>query len=140
MQYVNVSDGTKILIIQQLESVDLTVTFKDSNGDKIDLTNYELAAYIKKSYNDELATVKATCTIDADPTSGIAYVSISSEDTGSMSACKDLVNTSNYKSANSTGKYVWDILLTNTITGKVNWIPGGDIIVSPTATKEVEEE
>lgn len=97
---------TKVIETNRLEleikkgrSKTYTLNLKDEDGNAIDLTSKTVNFRLRKTFDDSAGLViDKTMTIDSDPTTGIAEVSISSTETDSL----------------TTGKYIGEIIVSGT--------------------------
>ena len=68
------------------DTVTLQLTFKDSDGNAIDITNYTVFFTLKnnKSDSDDDAIIKKDVTSHSDPTNGITTITLSAAETDDL--------------------------------------------------------
>ena len=95
------------------------VTVKDSDGVVFDLTGYSATASLAKGYDNSFYDrTSFTCTITT-PTTGVITLELTADQTNALES----------------GRYVYDLEVTNNSTGDVQRIVEGVITVLPEATK-----
>jgi len=106
------------LEVKRGDSKTYTLTFKDEDGNLIDITGYTVFFTVKEKIddNDDHAKIKKTITSHTDPTNGETQIQLSSSDT------------------NLIGNYLFDIQIKNT-TNEIITIMEGLI----TFTKDVTQ-
>ena len=104
------------IIIDQGTTFETVVTVTDTNGDVVDLTNYETASQIRKHHTSSAVT--ATFVISNGGTNGQLTLSLSSSATGGIDA----------------GRYVYDVKVT-TAAGVVSRVVEGIVTVNPQVTR-----
>ncbi len=104
------------IIIDQGTTFETVVTVTDTNGDVVDLTNYETASQIRKHHTSSAVT--ATFVISNGGTNGQLTLSLSSSATGGIDA----------------GRYVYDVEVT-TAAGVVSRVVEGIVTVNPQVTR-----
>ena len=69
------------------DDVTLSLTFKDAEGNAIDITNYTVYFMLKRNkYDaDNAAAITKTITSHSDPTHGITAISLSATETAALS-------------------------------------------------------
>ena len=106
------------LTIDQGSTFAITVELKDYfTNDPLDLNGYTARSQIRKDYNST--------------TSNSFTVSVQDASNGNISISMTASNTANLKA----GRYVYDVELVETATGKVERIIEGIVTIYPEATK-----
>ena len=95
------------IFINQGANFTTTVTISDSDGSALDLTSYTALAQIRKTYESTTAT-NFTSTFDADRTTGKITISLTDTQTTALSS----------------GRYVYDLLITNASNEKTRVVEG----------------
>ena len=95
-----------------------TVTVSDSSGSALNLTGYSAAAQIRKTYESSAATVSFTVAFNSDRTTGKIDISL----TGAQTA------------AISSGRYVYDVLITSGASAKTRVVEG-IVTINPRVTQ-----
>ena len=103
------------LVIDQGTSFSSDVTVKDLNANAFDLTGYTAAAKMAKGYESTKTRSTITATISSSPGTGLV----------------DLTMTASETSALSSGRYVYDLEITQTSSGNVTRVIEGIITVTP---------
>lgn len=88
----------------------------EDTGEILDLTTYSAAGQIRKHYTSSVA-VPITCQVNTTP--GILTISLSANTTRQLTA----------------GRYVYDVELTDSVSGSVTRIIEGIITVNPEVTR-----
>lgn len=110
--------GYQDLFIEQGTTFTTTVTLDDSNGSPYDLSYFTVSSQARKSYY----TANSALTFDAtilDALNGVIQLQASASSTANVSS----------------GKLVYDVLITDTISGYVTRVLEGQIIISPAVTR-----
>jgi hypothetical protein len=105
------------LTIDQGATFSSDVTVKDANGNAFDLTGYTATAKMAKGYSSTRTRTTITCTINADPTTGIVTLSLTATETAALDA---------------PARYVYDLEITSGAT--VTRVIEGIINVRPNVT------
>jgi len=105
------------LTIDQGATFSSDVTVKDANGNAFDLTGYTATAKMAKGYSSTRTRTAITCTINADPTTGIVTLSLTATETAALDA---------------PARYVYDLEITSGAT--VTRVIEGIINVRPNVT------
>lgn len=95
------------IFINQGANFTTTVTISDSDGSALDLTSYTALAQIRKTYESTTAT-NFTSTFDADRTTGKITISLTDTQTTALSS----------------GRYVYDLLITSAGGDKTRVVEG----------------
>lgn len=95
------------IFINQGANFTTTVTISDSDGSALDLTSYTALAQIRKTYESTTAT-DFTSTFDADRTTGKITISLTDTQTSGLDS----------------GRYVYDLLITDTSDEKTRVVEG----------------
>lgn len=93
-------------------------TLSADNGTALDLSNYEINSQIRK-HPQSSSYVNFITTAVSPPSSGVIKISLSPESTTSL----------------KTGRYLYDIIITNTITGEKQRVIEGSAIISKSITR-----
>ena len=105
------------ITIEQGANLTSTVTVSDTQGEAVNLTTYSAAAQIRKSYYSSSAnTLTATITGNAN-----------GQITLSMSAANS--------AALTPGRYVYDLIITNSVDNSVTRVVEGTAVVLPSVTR-----
>ena len=105
------------LTIDQGATFSSDVTVKDANRNAFDLTGYTATAKMAKGYSSTRTRTTITCTINADPTTGIVTLSLTATETAALDA---------------PARYVYDLEITSGAT--VTRVIEGIINVRPNVT------
>ena len=105
------------LTIDQGATFSSDVTVKDANGNAFNLTGYTATAKMAKGYSSTRTRTTITCTINADPTTGIVTLSLTATETAALDA---------------PARYVYDLEITSGAT--VTRVIEGIINVRPNVT------
>lgn len=111
------SAGYLELFIEQGETFSANVSLDQINGSVYDLSNYTVKSDIKKSYWS--SNISASFITSIDETDGAIGLYLLANTTQSLIS----------------GRYVYDIFLTNTLTNERSKVLEGIIFVEPSATK-----
>jgi hypothetical protein len=104
--------------IEQGTTFNSQITLDDSNGTPYDLTGFTIKSQARRSYYSANASINFTVTIP-DAHNGIVTLSAPATDTANVAS----------------GKYVYDVIITETASGLVTRVLEGQIFVSPCATR-----
>ena len=105
------------ITIEQGANLTSTVTVSDTQGDAVNLSTYSASAQIRKSYYSSSAnTLTATITGNAN-----------GQITLSMSAANS--------AALTPGRYVYDLIITNSVDNSVTRVVEGTAVVLPSVTR-----
>ena len=96
-------------------SVEIDVT--DSEGDALNLSGYQVAGQIRKTYTSSTSTSFESSVLNE--TGGVVRIKLSASTTNNMKP----------------GRYVYDVEITKTTTGEVTRIVEGQIEVRPGVTR-----
>lgn len=105
------------LTIEQGANLTSTITVSDSQGDAVNLTTYSASAQLRKSYYSSSAnTLTATITGNAN---------------GQITMSMTAANTS----ALTPGRYVYDLIITNSTDNSKTRVVEGTAVVLPSVTR-----
>jgi hypothetical protein len=105
------------ITIEQGANLTSTVTVNDTQGDSVNLTTYSASAQLRKSYYSSSAnTLSAIITGNAN---------------GQITLSMTAANTSNL----TPGRYVYDLIIRNTIDNSVTRVVEGTAVVLPSVTR-----
>ena len=105
------------ITIEQGANLTSTITVNDTQGDAVNLTTYSASAQLRKSYYSSSAnTLTATITGNAN---------------GQITLSMTAANTSNL----TPGRYVFDLIITNSTDNSVTRVIEGTAIVLPSVTR-----
>jgi len=104
------------LVIDQGSSFSATLTVTDVNNDPIDLTSYTAAAELRKWYTSN---------------SSVSFSTSSGNSSGQITLSLDYVTTGSLDS----GRYVYDVELTDTTANSVYRVIEGIVTVTPQVTR-----
>ena len=104
------------LIIEQRADFEATFTISGANNVALDLTNFSAAAKVKKNYTSSTSTNFAVVFLDRTA--------------GKMKLTMDSFNTGMLKE----GRYVYDIVITNSVGGAKRRVVEGQVTVTPGVT------
>ena len=110
--------GYQDLFIEQGTTFTTSLTLQDQNGSPYDLTNFTVRSQARKSYISSNAAIVFIPSI-VDAVNGIIELSADAATTANVSY----------------GKLVYDVLLTDSISGVVSRVLEGQIFISPTVTR-----
>lgn len=105
------------ITIEQGANLTSTVTVSDTQGDAVNLTTYSASAQIRKSYYSSSANT-LTATI-----------------TGNSNGQITLSMTAANSAALSPGRYVYDLIITNSVDNSVTRVVEGTAVVLPSVTR-----
>ena len=105
------------ITIEQGANLTSTITVNDIQGDAVNLTTYSASSQLRKSYYSSSAnTLTATITGNAN---------------GQITLSMTAANTSNL----TPGRYVYDLIITNSTDNSVTRVIEGTAIVLPSVTR-----
>jgi hypothetical protein len=105
------------ITIEQGANLTSTVTVSDTQGDSVNLSTYSASAQIRKSYYSSSAnTLVATITGNAN---GQITLSMSAANTAALTP----------------GRYVYDLIITNSVDNAVTRVVEGTAVVLPSVTR-----
>ena len=104
--------------IEQGTSFNSQITLDDSNGSPYNLTGFTIKSQARRSYYSANAAINFTIQVP-DANNGIVTLSAAAPITANVAP----------------GKYVYDVMLTETTSGLVTRVLEGQIFVSPCATR-----
>jgi hypothetical protein len=104
------------MVVDQGANFETVVTVTDSNGDKIDLTNYTAAGQIRKHHTSSNAT--ASFTITNGTTAGTLTLALNHANTAAISS----------------GRYVYDVEILSAANVKTRVVEG-IVTVTPEVTR-----
>ena len=105
------------ITIEQGANLTSTITVNDIQGDAVNLTTYSASSQLRKSYYSSSAnTITATITGNAN---------------GQITLSMTAANTSNL----TPGRYVFDLIITNSTDNSVTRVIEGTAIVLPSVTR-----
>lgn len=110
--------GYQDLFIEQGTTFTTTITLDDANGTPYDLSYFNVSSQARKSYY----STNPALTFDAsvlDALNGIIQLQANAATTANVSS----------------GKLVYDVLITDTLSGYVTRVLEGQIIISPAVTR-----
>lgn len=106
------------LLVDQGATFTSTVTVFNTDDTLFTLTDYTVAAQLRKSYSSSTSTT-FTASIDSDPTTGKIILELTPTQTAALEE----------------GRYVYDVEVTNTLTSEVTRVIQGVVTVSPNVTR-----
>ena len=106
------------LLIDQGASFSITITVYNSDDTVFDLTDYTVAAQVRKSYSSSSASATFTISFSSDRTLGQITLSLTPTQTAELEE----------------GRYVYDIEVTSS-DSTVTRVLQGTVTVSPNATR-----
>ena len=109
--------GYQELFLDQGTDFNTTITLDGGNGAPFNLTNYTGTSQIRKSYYSTNATAQFAITI-ANPTTGVIGISLDSANTANIAP----------------GRYVYDVLITDTTHNYKTRVLEGIVNVTPRVT------
>lgn len=104
------------LVIDQGTSFENELNLTDENGDPINLIGYSATSMIRKWYTSSNYTA-FTCELDTS--AGVVILSLSPQQTAALTP----------------GRYVYDVILTETSTGSISRVVEGIVTVTPRSTR-----
>jgi hypothetical protein len=104
--------------IEQGTSFNSQITLDDSNGSPYNLTGFTIKSQARRSYYSANAAINFTIQVP-DANNGVVTISAAAPVTANVAP----------------GKYVYDVMLTETTSGLVTRVLEGQIFVSPCATR-----
>ncbi len=105
------------ITIEQGANLTSTVTVNDTQGDSVNLTTYSASAQLRKSYYSSSAnTLTATITGNAN---GQITLSMTAANTSSLTP----------------GRYVYDLIIRNSVDNSVTRVVEGTAVVLPSVTR-----
>lgn len=104
--------------IEQGTSFNSQITLDDSNGTPYNLTGFTIKSQARRSYYSANASINFAVSIP-DANNGVVLLSANAATTANVSS----------------GKYVYDVMITETASGLVTRVLEGQIFVSPCATR-----
>jgi len=105
------------ITIEQGANLTSTITVNDTQGDAVNLTTYSASSQLRKSYYSSSAnTLTATITGNAN---GQITLSMTAANTANLTA----------------GRYVFDLIITNSTDNSVTRVIEGTAIVLPSVTR-----
>lgn len=104
--------------IEQGTTFNSQITLDDSNGTAYNLTGFTIKSQARRSYYSANASINFTVSFP-DANAGIVLLSANSAVTANVAS----------------GKYVYDVMITETSTKLVTRVLEGQIFVSPCATR-----
>ena len=105
------------ITIEQGANLTSTVTVSDTQGDSVNLTTYSASAQLRKSYYSTSAN-NLTATI-----------------TGNANGQITLSMTAANSAALTPGRYVYDLIITNSVDNSVTRVVEGTAVVLPSVTR-----
>jgi hypothetical protein len=118
------------LMIEQGATFPLPLAIQNPDGTPFDLTHWIGTAQIRKFHHSDDVIKDFTVSIPGvppDPTAGLIQLVLTDEDTGSILAGENI--------ADPRSQYVWDFIITNTLTTEVKRLLEGFVIISPRVTR-----
>lgn len=110
--------GYQNLYLNQSETFTTSLTLSDVNGSPYNLTGFTVKSSAKRSYYTANTTIDFTASV-LDANNGIIQLSATAAATANLPATQ----------------LVYDVLVTQTLTGVVTRVLEGQIIVSPGVTR-----
>lgn len=110
--------GYQELYIEQGTTFTTQITLDDNMGGPFDLTNYTVASQARKSYYSANASIVFNASV-FDANNGIIQLSADAATTANVTP----------------GKLVYDVMVTDTVSGNVTRVLEGQIFVSPSVTR-----
>ena len=105
------------ITIEQGANLTTTITVNDTQGDAVNLTTYSASSQLRKSYYSSSAnTLTATITGNAN---GQITLSMTASNTAALTP----------------GRYVFDLVITNSVDNSVTRVIEGTAIVLPSVTR-----
>ena len=105
------------ITIEQGANLTSTITVNDTQGDAVNLTTYSASSQLRKSYYSSSAnTIAATITGNAN---------------GQITLSMTAANTANL----TPGRYVFDLIITNSVDNSVTRVIEGTAVVLPSVTR-----
>lgn len=105
------------ITIEQGANLTSTVTVNDTQGDSVNLSTYSASAQLRKSYYSSSAnTLTATITGNAN---------------GQITLSMTAANTANL----TPGRYVYDLIIRNSVDNSVTRVVEGTAVVLPSVTR-----
>ena len=105
------------ITIEQGANLTSTVTVNDTQGDSVNLSTYSASAQLRKSYYSSSAnTLSATITGNAN---------------GQITLSMTAANTANL----TPGRYVYDLIIRNSVDNSVTRVVEGTAVVLPSVTR-----
>ena len=105
------------ITIEQGANLTSTITVNDTQGDAVNLTTYSASSQLRKSYYSSSAnTITATITGNAN---GQITLSMTAANTAALTP----------------GRYVFDLVITNSVDNSVTRVIEGTAIVLPSVTR-----
>lgn len=105
------------ITIEQGANLTSTVTVNDTQGDAVNLSTYSASAQLRKSYYSSSAnTLSAIITGNAN---------------GQITLSMTAANTANL----TPGRYVYDLIITNSVDNSVTRVVEGTAVVLPSVTR-----
>jgi len=104
------------LIVDQGATFQTTLNLTDSDSDPIDLTNYTGEGQLRKHFTSSNST---SFSVTLGGNTGVITLGLSANDTSSLNS----------------GRYVYDVEITNGSTGSVTRVVEGIITVTPNVTR-----
>ena len=105
------------ITIEQGANLTSTITVNDTQGDAVNLTTYSASAQLRKSYYSSSAnTLTAIITGNAN---------------GQITLSMTAANTSNL----TPGRYVYDLIITNSTDNSVTRVVEGTAVILPSVTR-----
>ena len=105
------------IVIDQGASFSTDIDVTDANGDRVDLTNYTAAAQVRKHYSTSNAAATFTCTTGTS--NGTVTMELTFAETANLAE----------------GRYVYDLVLTNTSANTKLRVVEGLVTVTPRVTQ-----
>ena len=105
------------IVIDQGASFSTDFDVTDANGDRVDLTNYTAAAQVRKHYSTSNAAATFTCTTGTS--NGTVTMELTFTETANLAE----------------GRYVYDLVLTNTSANTKLRVAEGLVTVTPRVTQ-----
>ena len=109
--------GYQDLFLNQGETFNTTITLDDAYGDPFNLTNFFVASQVKKSYYTNTIILNLGANV-LDSNNGIIQLSANSSSTANISP----------------GRFVYDVVVKDSVSGVVTRVLEGQLIVSPAVT------
>lgn len=110
--------GYQDLFLNQGETFTTDLTLDDTNGRPYDLTNFSVRSQVRKSYYSANATITFDASIP-DANTGTIRLSANADITANVSA----------------GKYLYDVVITDSLSNNVTRVLEGQVFITPAVTR-----
>lgn len=110
--------GYQELFIEQGATFNTEITLDDSSGAPFNLTNFTVASQARKSYSSSTIAINFQTSV-ANANNGVIALSANSSVTANVAA----------------GKLVYDVIITDSVSGNKTRVLEGQIFISPSVTR-----